>query len=340
MGQISPQKALSWQEELRRAIRTTRELSKFLGHPLEETPYPVLIPPSLAHKIRQFGPDSALWRQFVPHPDEGQGGGLIDPIGDQSHAVGGQLIHRYPNRALFLPTPICPVNCRYCFRKNELASPDALFSPDLEKALTYLREHPQIEEIIYSGGDPFVLSNSKLEESLSALAEIPSLKYLRFHTRIPVILPQRFDSHLQELLCKASERFELVSLVSHINHPEEIDAQVRQIFSQLKKLPSRLLTQSVLLRGVNDNVPCLKKLFLQIASLGATPYYLHHPDPVLGGAHFELPLEEGCRLYLALKRQLPAQTLPHYVRELPRGEGKVHCLDNREENWEKGQYVY
>ena len=182
-----------WREQLREALRTPAALGKFLGRPIVDCPYPLLIPLPLAERIRRAGEGSSLWRQFVPVAEEADEGGWVDPIGDHRHATGGALIHRYGNRALFLSTRHCPVLCRYCFRKNELARPDDMFATDPWQVADYLRQHPEIEEIIYSGGDPFILSNSKLEESLEVFATVPTVRYLRFHTRTPTVLPTRFD---------------------------------------------------------------------------------------------------------------------------------------------------
>ena len=321
MGQAS---SMIWQEQLRQALRTTSQLGNFLGKALPQTPYPLLIPLPLAEKIRQGGEGSPLWLQFVPHSGEAGGEGLSDPIGDHHRFVGGRLIHRYPNRVLFLPTTHCPVLCRYCFRKNELAQPDDMFSPDSERTEEYLREHPEIEEIIFSGGDPFILSNERLRESLHMFTRIPSLKYLRFHTRTPVVLPERFDdSGLMGVLRECVDHFDLVTVVVHFNHEEEVDEAVELALEKMRDLSLHLTSQSVLLRGVNDSVPILKQLFVKMASMGLTPYYLHHPDKVLGGEHFYISREEGRAIYAHLRREAVGQVLPHYVVELPEGEGKV-----------------
>ena len=318
---------MNWQEQLRRALKTSSQLQAFLGRDIPQTPYPILIPLPLAERIRRGGEDSPLWRQFVPASAEAGEGGSDDPIGDHLRAVGGGLIHRYPNRALFLPTTRCPVLCRYCFRKNELNRPDEMFSPEPERTERYLLDHPEIEEIIYSGGDPFILSNQKLRESLEMFSRIPSLKYLRFHTRTPVVLPWRFeDGELLRLLGEMARRFELVTITTHLNHAEEVEPEVEGTHEKLRNLSLHLTSQSVLLRGVNDSVSALKELFVRIVSMGVTPYYLHHPDRVLGGGHFYVSRQEGRDIYTRLRRESAGQILPHYVVELPHGEGKVLAL--------------
>ena len=312
---------------MRRALKTSAELGIFLGRDLPSVSYPILVPLPLAEKIRRGGEDSPLWLQFVPRSGESDQEGAVDPIGDHRHGVGGRLIHRYKNRALFLPTTRCPVLCRYCFRKNELAWPDEMFAGDLQKTESYLREHPEIEEIIFTGGDPFILSNERLGEYLAFFAEIPSLKYLRFHTRTPVVLPERFaDVGLLRLLEQYRHRFDLVTVVTHLNHGDELDEAVDYAWERLKNLGLHLTSQSVLLRGVNDSVEALKSLFVKIADRGVTPYYLHHPDKVRGGMHFYVSSERGRGIYTRLRREAAGQILPHYVVELPEGEGKVLAL--------------
>ena len=199
-----------------------------------------------------------------------------------------------------------------------------MFATDPRTMVDYLHRHPEIEEIIYSGGDPFILSNSKLEDSLEVLAGVPTVRYLRFHTRTPAVLPSRFeDEGLGKLLAMATEGFELVTVVIHINHIDEVDSTVEGALGKLAALRLHLRSQSVLLRGVNDSVGTLKKLFVKLATLGVAPYYLHHPDKVRGGMHFYISREEGREIYARLRSEALGQVLPHYVVESPEGEGKV-----------------
>ena len=295
-----------------------------------QLPTPIFIPRPLAERIRQGGKNHPLWLQFVPQAEENSTTGLIDPIGDSIHQATGQLIHRYKNKALFLPTTRCPINCRYCFRKNELYAPSPIFTSNLATTVSYLKKHPEIEEVIYSGGDPFILSDKKLEQSFLAFSKIDNLKYIRFHTRFPTILPERFFSKkLSALFMAMAKRFDLVTLTIHINHLQEIDGEVEKCLSNFRTLPLRVMAQSVLLRGINDDSNALQELFLKLAQLGVTPHYLHHPDRVRGGGHFYLPLSRGRKIYTELKKKLLAQVLPHYVVELPDGDGKVLAMENR-----------
>lgn len=315
----------SWQDEVRTAFKQTSELEKFLDKPLAHLKhYRLFIPRSFAKRIKEAGMDSALAKQFLPSSVEEnaffQKNGLYDPIGDKAHAKGGQLVHRYKNRALFTPTTKCPINCRYCFRKNELNDTDEIFKPDFDKTLEYLLAHPEINEIIFSGGDPLFLSNKKIEFYLKAFSQIPTIRYIRFHTRFPVILPNRLDDELKLIIEKYSRHFSKILFVLHTNHVEEIS---ETLALRIKKSSFSWLSQTVLLKGVNDNQKDLLELFYRLDNLGVRPYYLHHPDHVKGAMHFYLSLEQGRRLYHTLRSELPGWLLPQYILDIPGGFGKT-----------------
>ena len=322
-------KERNWQRELNEAIRTPQELAHFLNCPLPpSSPQPIFIPRWLAQRIKDKGPLSPLGKQFIPQKDELSFQGLEDPIDDRSYARTPQLIHRYPNRALWMPTKVCPIQCRYCFRKNELHE-NSWIHPDEEKSLAYLKNHPEIEEIILTGGDPLILSNSKLRQLTNRLGEIKSLHFLRIHTRIPTVLPSRIDKGLLQLLSRLSQRFSL-SLVVHCNHSSELEgeAAIFLALSELSELRLHLMSQSVLLKGVNDHPETLSSLFKKLAHLGVRPYYLHHPDRVRGAMHFYLDIEEGRRIYEATKNRLSGWMLPQYVVDLPAGSGKTFAYNS------------
>lgn len=314
----------SWQDEFRQALRSTKDLASFLDIPQEnvQTGYPLFIPLHLAQRIKQLGPASALWKQFVPHPDEDHSLGYEDPIGDQVNFKGPQLIHRYHSRVLFMPTTHCPVDCRYCFRKNELAQKLDLFRPNFDETIEYLKQHPEVNEVILSGGDPLVLSDEKLLGLIEALAQVPSVRFLRFHSRVPVIIPSRINASFMRLLQKAQNLFDKVILVIHCNHLDELSLEVESTIGHLRQSGVELLSQSVLLKDVNDDVVSLKNLFLRLNQIGVRPYYLHHPDQAKGAMHFYLPLARGLELVKELRQQLSGWMLPQYILDGPDGQGK------------------
>lgn len=312
----------SWQQEMREAITSTRELASWLNHQeLPETSYKNFIPRTFAKRISQ---SDALKKQFLPDISENSDSGLQDPIADHLHAKVPGLIHRYQNRALFLPTDVCPITCRYCFRKNELGVQDELFKAgDLEKVKGYLREHQEIEEIIFTGGDPLILSNKKIEHYMNFFARISSVKMIRFHTRTPVILPQRIDQEFIELMKSYQKRFDVMTFIIHTNHVDEWGDDFTQACHTLNSCSTQVLSQSVLLKGVNDNVASLKDLFHGLVTRGVRPYYLHHPDQAKGAMHFYLEKEIGLKLYAQLKKEVSGWALPHYVCEQEEGRGKI-----------------
>ncbi len=327
------QPTTSWTLEFQKAFKNLKELYRFLDWKLEPAleavaeKYPLFIPSSLAQKIKEQGPSGVLAREFLPHENEMKQTGLEDPIGDKTYHKAPQLIHRYASRVLFTPTTVCPVHCRYCFRKNELNQKDELFDADFELTLEYLRSHPEISEIIFTGGDPLTLSNQKIEKYLFAFSEIKSIRDIRFHSRYPVILPQRLDEGFSDLIHKFEKKFRTISLAIHANHVDEFDAHAMERILKLSKTPIQLLSQTVLLKDVNTDPNDLLALFNLFLELNVRPYYLHHPDQVKGGMHFYLSLEEGRRIYSSLRSNLPGWALPQYVIDIPGGHGKVNAFN-------------
>jgi lysine 2,3-aminomutase len=315
----------TWQEIFKNALKTPDDLESFFNQSFAKTHYPIFIPRPFAQKIKDLGLNSALARQFLPHQDENLESGFVDPIGDHARLVKGQLIHRYQNRVLFLPTAICPIQCRYCFRKNELHHNDEIFKRELNEVVSYLNSHPEIEEVIFTGGDPLILSNEKLLEAIEVFKQTP-VKYLRFHTRTPVIIPERIDNGFLEVMDLASQSFTRVHLVIHTNHITEMNDLFFEKIKLLKKTQVELLSQTVLLKDVNDNLEDLSILFKKLVDIDVRPYYLHHPDKVKGGMHFYLDTNVGKKLYTQLRQILPGWALPHYVIDNPKGTGKTEVM--------------
>jgi len=240
-----------------------------------------------------------------------------DPIGDNQKQILPGLIHRYPRTVLILTTNHCCQNCRFCFRKNLNRNNLKLNWPQI---ISYLKNHPQIWEVIFSGGDPLTLNNSQWQEIITKLKDISHLKSWRIHSRLPVADPLLLKNVFFKLWSHLDQN---LSLVIHINHPREISPATIKLVDKFKKNKWTILSQSVLLKGVNDDQETLKQLFLKLWQTGVKPYYLHHLDQVKGTSHFRVSISSGLKLYQSLRGQIPGVCLPQYVLDLPGGYGKV-----------------
>lgn len=312
----------NWQNQYRNSLKSYLDIEAFFSLPPSSLQkFSCLLPIHFANKIKEAGPDSALWKQFIHTQKELTPDGVLDPIGDKKHSKGSGIIHRYKSRILFTPTTNCPVICRYCFRKNELSNDDQIFKQSLESLTDYLINHKEVNEVILTGGDPLILSNSKLEKIFNLLCSL-NIKFLRLHTRTPIILPKRIDQGLIDIFKKFELSFTKIVFVLHTNHIEELDADVCDSLNKLRETRIDKKTQSVLLNGVNNSAEDLLNLFNRLLDCDFTPYYLHHPDNVHGAKHFCLSLEEGRRIYLKLRQNIPGWAIPHYVIDHPEGHGK------------------
>lgn len=260
----------------------------------------------------QFLPDV---RELAVAPDERH-----DPIGDGAHSPVPGVVHRYPDRVLLQPTQICRVHCRYCFRR-ELLEPSGSLSPQqLADAIAYIRDHPEIWEVILTGGDPLVLSPRRLGALLEALDGIDHVEVLRLHSRVPVVAPESVTDGLLAVLRRPAKA---VWLVVHVNHPDELTAEARAALGRLADAGVPLLAQTVLLRGVNDTPEVLERLLRRLVAARVKPYYLHHLDRARGTGHFRTSLEAGQALVRALRGRVSGLCQPDYVLDIPGGHGKV-----------------
>lgn len=270
----------------------------------------------------QYLPQSA---ELVTRPEE-----LRDPIGDQAHSPVRGIVHRYPDRVLLMPVQVCAVYCRFCFRREHVGPGQKMLkAAELEAALDYISDHKDIWEVILSGGDPLILGAQRLREILQALDEIEHVKVIRIHTRIPVADPARIDDEL----CAALQTKKSLYVLVHTNHAQELSNDAIAAFKKLQKAGVHLLSQSVLLKNVNDNAAVLEDLFRQLTALGVKPYYLHHPDLAPGTSHFRLSLKEGLEIVSQLRGRLSGLCLPTYMLDIPGGHGKVpvdshHVVEN------------
>lgn len=283
--------------------------------------FQVLVSDYYLSLIDPTDPDCPIRKQALPDVAEllFAAGERPDPIGDAAHAPTRLLVHRYPDRALLFPTFRCPMYCRYCFRKVALNDDPIRLRRDLDASLAYLRAHPEIREVILSGGDPLMLSDERLDDLLGRLRAIPSVRRLRIHTRFPVTLPMRVDDRLAARLAAHRPLY----VVAHFNHPRELTEEATRAVGALVDAGLTVLNQAVLLAGVNDDPAVLADLFEGLLDRQVRPYYLHHPDLTVGTSHFRVSLERGLAISRALRGRLTGLAWPTYVIDIPGGGGKV-----------------
>jgi len=285
-----------------------------------EERYAVAISPAMHGLIEH--PDDPVGRQFIPDPAE-----LLtathesaDPIADDALAPIKGVVHRYPDRALLKPLLVCPVYCRFCFRRAHVGPDGGLLSEaELQAAYAWFAAHPAIREVILTGGDPLMLSPRRLGAIVAALSDIPHIETLRVHTRVPVADPGR----VSDALAAALETKHSMWVVVHANHAREFTPAARITLRRLLARGIPLLGQSVLLRGVNDSTEALESLFRAMLAARVKPYYLHQLDPAPGTARFHVPIEEGRRLLRSLRGAVTGLAWPTYVLDIPGGRGKV-----------------
>lgn len=301
--------------------------------------YAIGLTPTVQSLIDPMNPRDPIALQYVPTaaevietPDE-----RADPIGDRAHTPVEGIVHRYPDRVLLKVVHVCPVYCRFCFRR-EMVGPqgDGNLPPaQLEAALAYIRSRGEIWEVILTGGDPLILSPRRLREIMTALADIPHVKIVRIHSRVPAVDPARINGELIEALL-ASGKTTYVAL--HANHPREMSAAVREACGRIVEAGIAMVSQSVLLKGINDDPDVLAELMRAFVETRVKPYYLHHPDMAPGTGHFRLSIAEGQAIMKALRSRISGLCIPAYILDLPGGHGKASIGDGTLREIEPGRY--
>ena len=314
-----------WRQILRNNFTNLSQLAAFLR--LDDTQQAQLLagprfalnlPLRLAQKMTKGTLNDPIFKQFVPTKMETllSNGFTADPVGDTPCRKADKLLHKYQGRMLLVCTSACAMHCRYCFRQHfDYAVADKLFGEEID----IIKADPSINEVILSGGDPLSLDDRILENLLQRLAAIPHLRKVRFHTRFPIGIPERIDNKFLTLLASIPLQF---WFVVHVNHPQELDADVLSALKSVQKIGVPVLNQFVLLRGVNDDADVLTELCSSLADNGIVCYYMHQLDRVQGAAHFEVSEERGKELASILATRLPGYAVPRYVKEVSGLPGK------------------
>ncbi len=324
---------MSWQKELAQGFKNPDELLDYLAlspdvmglSKAAHQAFPMRVPRSFAAKMIKGKSDDPLLYQVLPISDEilSTPGYLYDPLQESNqanHRPLPGLLHKYASRVLLTATGVCAINCRYCFRRHFEYSANRLGNKELAAIIDYIQSDKTIREVILSGGDPLLLNDQLLKNIITQIEAIPSVEILRFHTRVPIVLPQRITPEFISLL--KNTRLHTICVV-HCNHPNELDEQTRAYLLPLREAGTHLLNQSVLLKNVNDDIDTLCRLSYKLLETGILPYYLHLLDKVQGAAHFDVEEQKAIELHQEMREQLPGYLLPRLVREVPGELSKV-----------------
>lgn len=317
-----------WKNALANAVRDPAELVALLELPPSVLPaardaaadFPLRVPRGYLSRMKKNDVTDPLLRQVLPLAEELQSveGFGLDPVGDLKATAAPGVLHKYHGRVLLTATGACAIHCRYCFRRHFPYSGENPARNNWQAGIDYLQDHPEVDELILSGGDPLILDTPQLAILTERLAAVPHLRRLRLHTRLPVVLPERVDGPLLDWL--TSLPWQTV-MVIHANHANEFDASVATALARLRRAGLTLFNQSVLLSGVNDDVESLTRLSETLFQHGVIPYYLHLLDRVTGAAHFDVNEEHARKLLQGLRARLPGYLVPRLVREI---EGQPH----------------
>jgi EF-P beta-lysylation protein EpmB len=320
----------SWQIELAGAFRQPHALLQHLGLDADTLDYseqglmqfPLRVPKNFADRMQYGNPDDPLLRQVFPYCDESKSPEhyQFDPLFETDARISAGLLQKYASRVLMITTSVCAIHCRYCFRRHYPYQKDALNLEQQEQAMDFIRNNPDIVEVILSGGDPLLLADKPLSTMIEHIAGIDHVQRLRLHSRVPVVLPSRISIDFLDILL--STRLKPVMIV-HINHTNEINDEVVMVLNRFTDRNIPLMNQSVLLKGVNDNADTLIELSHRLFDVNVIPYYLHMLDPVVGSSHFEVPETTAKTIHAEMKARLSGYLVPKLVREIPGSLGKT-----------------
>jgi len=323
-----PKQSEPWQQALKNLITDPESLLKSLNLTLSELSwqidkhFPLRVSQSFAQKMQKSNPKDPLLRQVLSTKEESllTNGFVSDPLKETEKNPIPGLLHKFKNRVLLTVTQACPVHCRYCFRRHFPYADNQLNKKHWPQIKQYLTQHTCIHEVVLSGGDPLMLTDVHLAHLLEMLSSIPHIKMIRFHTRMPVMIPERINTSLLNILKNQPQK---LVMVYHINHANEICDGITRGVEQLKNIDCTVLNQSVLLKEVNDSIETLTQLCWSLFQSGILPYYIHLLDSVSGAQHFDVPVEKAKILEQALMAELPGYCVPKFVKEIPGKPSKI-----------------
>ncbi|HEX9393572.1 MAG TPA: KamA family radical SAM protein [Gemmatimonadales bacterium] len=321
----------TWQELLRkRSLTSLEQLAARFGP--EHFPeiaklqqaaenFEFRISPAMVDLIQ--APDDPIWRQYVPTVQELEvHDGMVDSLAEDEHSPVPNITHRYPDRALFLVSPVCATYCRFCTRRRKVGDPEKIPMSQLESAFQYLEQHTEIRDVIMSGGDPLLLSDRRIEELCKRLRTIKHIEVIRIGSRIPCHLPERITPEL----CAILKKYHPLYINTHFNHPDELTPAAVQALGMLADAGIPLGCQTVLLKGVNDDTAVMKRLMQKLLVARVRPYYIYMCDQVAGAEHFRTTVEKGLEIIKALRGWTSGLAVPHFVIDAPGGGGKIPLL--------------
>ncbi len=319
----------NWQQILHTGIDTLDKLAEKFGpdvidvaalQPAFEN-FQMRITPNVLSQIKEVG--DPVWNQYVPTVQELEVvDGVIDSLDEDGDSPVPNITHRYPDRVLFLVSPVCASYCRFCTRRRKVGDPEKIPINQYESAFAYIRSHPEIRDVIMSGGDPMMLSDRRLEYLLQRLREIPHVEIIRIGSRITAHLPERITPEF----CEMVKKYHPVYMNTHFNHPNELTPATVAALGRLADAGVPLGCQTVLLRGVNDNPDTMKELMQKLLKARVRPYYIYMADQVAGGEHFRTTVETGLEIIKALRGWTSGLAVPHFCIDAPGGGGKVPLL--------------
>jgi len=279
------------------------------------------ISPAMVDLIQ--APDDPIWRQYVPTVQELEvRDGMVDSLAEDEHSPVPNITHRYPDRALFLVSPVCATYCRFCTRRRKVGDPEKIPMSQLESAFQYLEQHTEIRDVIMSGGDPLLLSDRRIEDLCKRLRAIKHIEVIRIGSRIPCHLPERITPEL----CAILKKYHPLYINTHFNHPDELTPAAVKALGMLADAGIPLGCQTVLLKGVNDDTAVMKKLMQKLLAARVRPYYIYMCDQVAGAEHFRTTVEKGLEIIKALRGWTSGLAVPHFVIDAPGGGGKIPLL--------------